>query len=709
MDIEKLVKNYLPQDQEKIREAFLFADNAHKGQKRASGDDYITHPFKTAEKLVSMNMDADSVCAGLLHDVVDDTDVSLDEIREKFGDEIAFMVESVTKLGKIQYRGVERQVENLRKMFLAMGYDVRVIIIKLADRWHNMTTLRYLPEPKQKRIALETLEIYAPIANRFSMGEIKGELEDLSFPYIYPDEYKNLISQVTDDYQKRLDYLEKIQPEVKKMLKDAGIKVVTIQTRAKHYYSLYQKLQRYDFDLNKIYDLVAIRIIVDEMRDCYAVLGAIHNKYQPLPGRIKDYIARPKPNGYQSLHTTVIGDEGRIIEFQIRTVKMHEHADFGIAAHWFYSESKKPKIGAVVGKNFEWVNQLKEWQKSISNSEDFLEALKIDFFNDRIFVYSPAGDVIDLPLGAAPLDFAYTIHSQIGNRCIGAKVNGKMASLDYELSNGDVVEILTQKKENPSRQWLNFVKTQKAKGYIKKWFKQQNVEQKIILGKEILSEKIELVKSIKLSDLELNKYSYVLDKLRLNSWNTLFSTIGEGEIKVEKVLKLLFPADVKEEPKTFKDIQSKMSANGTQGVIVAGQERLMTQMAKCCNPLPGDEILAYITKTTGATVHKKDCYNIRKLTKTDKVMPATWSETSKDNGYLASLKINAYNRVGLVKDISSAISDLNLNIASLYSSDPDANGEVNILVKIRFDNLVNFDRLILRLNNIGSIAKIEKV
>jgi GTP diphosphokinase / guanosine-3',5'-bis(diphosphate) 3'-diphosphatase len=463
----------LIKDNETIRKAYDTAKLAHEGQKRKSGEPYFNHPLATAEYIAEWGLDETSIVSALLHDVAEDTDYSIEKIRAEFGEEVAFIVDGVTKLGKIKYRGVERQVENLRKMILALSQDIRVIIVKLADRLHNMKTLDAVPPQKQKRIALETMEIYAPIAYRLGMQKISGELEDLAFPYIYPKEHRWLIENTKEKYEEREKYIEKVKPLVATALQKANVEVITIDSRAKRYSSLYKKLLRYDMDVDEIYDLVALRIIVKNIEDCYATLGVIHNLWPPLPNRIKDYIALPKPNGYRSIHTTVFCVDNKITEIQIRTQEMHEEAETGIAAHWIYEQMKGTKAynekRAAIGekKELEWVKQLRNWQKEFNNPEEFLESLKIDFFQDRIFAITPKGEVIDLPLGATPVDFAYQIHSEIGDSCTGARVNGKIVPLDYQLRSGDIVEIVTQKNKKPSESWLAFVKTSHARNHIR--------------------------------------------------------------------------------------------------------------------------------------------------------------------------------------------------------------------------------------------------
>ena len=580
--LRKIIRNSA--DAKLIGKAYKFAEKAHQGQKRKSGADYIEHPLKVAYYLSELKLSPTTIAAALLHDVVDDTDITLKEIKKEFGKEIAFLVEGVSKLGKIKYHGQQRQIENLRKLFLAMAEDIRVILIKLYDRLHNLETLNHLRPDKAKRIAQESLEIYAPLAYRLGMGELKGRLEDLSFPYVYPEQYRQLLDQVKDKYEEREKYLKKIKPLVKKYLKKEKIKPIEIHYRAKHYYSLYQKLKRYDNDLNKIYDLVALRIIVKDVQECYKALGIIHKYWKPLPGRIKDYIALPKPNGYRSLHTTVFCLDGKIIEFQVRTPQMHKEAEFGIAAHWYYSEQKglKTYIKRLITKPPErkltWVKQLKAYQertKSLS-PDRYLESLKIDFFNNRIFVFTPKGDVIDLPEGATPVDFAYAIHTEVGNHCQEAKVNGKLAPLRQPLKNGDLVEIILNKNKRPSRDWLKFVKTNLARSKIKASFKHE----------------------IKIEE------------------------TSKEEDKETAISKTFLPIVRKRKKK------AKPETKKTTGVVLAGQTGILANMAKCCSPCLGDKIVGYITKNNGVTVHRADCPNLKRVQKKwpQKIIKASWEK-----------------------------------------------------------------------------------
>ncbi len=473
-DVKSLVKQNNPgADLTMLELAFDFATKAHAGQKRLDGTDYITHSLETAYTLAHMNLDLDTIIAGLLHDVPEDTAVTLEEVEANFGPQVGKLVKGVTKLGKIKYRGLERYAENLRKMFVAMAEDVRVVIIKLTDRLHNLKTLSSLPPVKQQRIARETLEIYAPIANRLGIGELKGELEDLAFKYVYPEEYAWTVKQSKTRLEDQLSYINEAIEEIKKLLEKSNIKVISIHGRVKHLYSLYRKLQRKDMDISKVYDLVAVRIIVNNEADCYHILGLIHSQWKPLPGRIKDYIAQPKPNGYRSLHTTVFGEAGRIIEFQIRDTLMHDHAEYGIAAHWHYKEGRQTEL-KLPPEQLKWITELLQWQKDITDNEQYLDSLKLDIFQNRIFVLTPEGDVIDLPEDATPVDFAYHIHTDIGNHCTGARVNEKMSSLDTMLKSGDLVEILVDKnRAGPAEDWLKFVKTNMARAHIKTYLKKK--------------------------------------------------------------------------------------------------------------------------------------------------------------------------------------------------------------------------------------------
>ena len=584
--IDKCKANNPGCDPDLIEQAYKFAEKIHAGQERMTGEDYIFHCLGAAEIVSDLKVDSKTIAATLLHDVIDDgpgDKAKLEkQVEKEFGKEITRLVNGITKLGKIKYRGAERQVENLRKMFLAMAEDIRVIIIKLADRLHNMRTLSALTPEKRQRIAAETLNVYAPLADRLGIGHLKGELEDLSFQYLMPGEYQWLLNQVREQIEEREKYLQKISPDLKKELLKESIHLVEIHWRAKHYWSLYKKLQRYEMNLNRIYDLVALRVIVKDIEDCYATLGLIHKLWRPLPGRIKDYIALPKPNGYQSIHTTVFCQGGKITEIQIRTTKMHEEAERGIAAHWYYAEQKgiksyiKKIFTPAPAKELLWIKQLQDWQKETQAvPEEFFQSLKIDFFKDRIFVFTPMGDVIDLPEGATPLDFAYSIHSDIGQHCQGAKVDGKMVALNTPLRNGQVVEIITQKNARPSQDWLKIAKTHQALNRIRQW---------------ISKNKNRIIQPAKESE----------------------ETIKEETIKKEPS-KPELSAKQPSKQFTLKPI-----------VEVAGDPKITTTLAKCCNPAPPDDIIGYITLNQRLTVHRRGCKSLTKTKDPKRLVSVNW-------------------------------------------------------------------------------------
>ncbi|MDD5590030.1 MAG: RelA/SpoT family protein [Candidatus Portnoybacteria bacterium] len=570
--LEKIKQINPNSNQDLIGRAFDYAQRIYEGRVRLSGQTLFEHCVEIALALAEINLGSPVIVAGLLHEALERVNIPKENLEKEFGQEITFMVEGVTNVGKVEHSGAERTIENLRKLFLATAKDTRVVLIKLVNRLHSLQTIYVFEKEKQRRLAKETLEIYAPIAYRLGMRKISGELEDLAFPIIYPEKHEWLLSQVKDRYHAREKYLQKLSPIISKTLNNAGIFPIEIHSRAKRYYSLYKKLMRYEMDLNKIYDLVALRIIVRNIDDCYGALGVIHKLWRPMPGRIKDYIALPKPNGYQSLHTTVFCPGGKITEFQIRTLEMHKEAEYGIAAHWFYSEQKglrayiKKIFAKPPEKELEWIKQLREWQESISSgSSEFLQALKIDFFKSRIFVFTPKGDVIDLPEGATPIDFAYHVHTSIGHRCAGAKVDGKMVSLIQPLKNGQVVEIITQKEEKPSQDWIRLVATNQAKNKIKEWFRKKRPQ--------------EIIETIK-----------------------------------QKVFLLKKPA-------------LKPSPPQKPLVEIQGETKFLTNLAKCCNPQPVDQIIGYITINRGVSVHKADCPNLKRIKKTERLIPVSWKMT----------------------------------------------------------------------------------
>jgi len=705
-----------------IKRAFEFAEAAHRGQKRESGEDFIWHPLKTAEILTKMKLDSQTIAAGLLHDVPDDTQRTLEDIEKEFGKEISFLVEGVSKLGKLRYpkeglslpsikkrieAPIDLRAENLRKMFFAMAEDLRVILIKLADRLHNMQTLSALPPQAQRRIALETLEIFAPIAERLGIGEIKGKLEDLAFPHLYPKEYQWLQEKVKERYEERKKYLERVKPILIEILKKEKIKPIDIDFRAKHYWSLYQKLLRYDMDLEKIYDLLALRIITKNIETCYKVLGTIHNYWKPLPGRIKDYIALPKPNGYSALHTTVFCLDGKITEFQIKTPQMHQEAEYGICAHWARKEKVNLKIDT---KKFGWIAQLSDWQKGIRKSKEFWEGLKIDFFKNRIFVFTPKGDVVDLPEGACSVDFAYGVHTEIGNHCAGAKINEKLSSLSQILKNGDVVEIITDPSKKPSRDWLEFIKTSLARSEIKNWLKKESRPENFSRGVKLLDKELKEIQGISFRQVPKNKKEELLKIFPYKDLESLVVAVGEGEISPKEIFKSLF----KEKEVFAQKLLPKKSAlkpeSRTQEISLAGQSGIQIFLAKCCQPCLGDEIKAYITKTRGATIHKINCKNLERAQKKwpQKIIEANWQVPGKKL-YTVTLKIKAKDRIGLLRDITSVISGLRINILNIKSKPKSQEKSAVLNAKIEISGLEELDKLFGQLKQIEEIMEVRKV
>jgi len=647
--LHEIKKNKLKVNTKLIQRAYEVALKAHEGQKREDGENFISHPLSTALILVEMNLDTATICAALLHDAIDDTPITLKKIKSEFGQEIAFLVKGVSKLGKLKYRGIERYVENLRKMFLAMAKDVRIIMIKLADRLHNMKTLDALPPRKQKRIAIETLEIYAPIAHRLGMGKLKGELEDLAFPYVHPKQHEWLQGKIQDRYQEREKYLKRIKPVIEKKLSKANIKYIDLHARAKRYYSLYKKLERYNMDFSKIYDLVALRIIVPNLEHCYAALGIIHNNWRPLPGRFRDYIAGSKANGYQSLHTTVFCIDGKITEFQIRTPQMHYEAEYGIAAHWSRPEEKgQSKFYGIQKPKLEWIDELKNWQKDISRPKEFLKSLKIDFFKYRIFVLTPKGDMVNLPEGATPVDFAYQIHTELGHRYGGAKVDGKIVPLSQPLYNGQIVEIILRKEAKPNLDWLKFVKTNYAKNKIKGWFKEQKEDKKE------------------------QKEEHLPQR----------GTKPEKEIIIQRFL-----------------------GKTKNPIMVCKEENLVIKLAKCCNPIPGESILGYVTTLKSITVHHHKCPNI--VSKNNKrILPVSWKNAVALQP--TTLEILARDRIGLINDLTTILSKSRINISNLNATEPNQ-GVALTLLTIEVADIKQLNDIEKKLKEIRDVWEVKRV
>ncbi|GFR35809.1 GTP pyrophosphokinase [Thermobrachium celere] len=658
---------------ELIKKAYELAEKAHKDQYRESGEPYLMHPVEVALITIELGLDTDTICAALLHDVVEDTDYTYEDIKNMFNPQIAFLVEGVTKLGKIEYKSKEeQQAENIRKMLVAMANDVRVILIKLADRLHNMRTLKYLPPHKQKEKAQETLDIFAPLAHRLGISKIKWELEDLCLRYLKPEEYYDLVNKVQKKRVEREKELNEIIEILKNKLAQAGI-TADIEGRPKHFYSIYRKMVFKNKTFDQIFDLLAVRVIVDTVRDCYAALGIVHTLWKPIPGRFKDYIAMPKPNMYQSLHTTVIGPGGQPFEIQIRTWEMHRTAEYGIAAHWKYKEGIQSDD---LGDRLKWLREIIEFQKQTSDAREFMETVKIDLFSDEVFVFTPKGTVIDLPVDSTPIDFAYRIHTDIGNKCVGAKVNGKMVPLDYKLKTGDIVEIITSStSKGPSRDWLNIAKSSQAKNKIKQYFKRIYKEEKIEKGKELIEKELRRQKIPYDDAMKNDVIVIVLKRFNYAQIDDLYATIGSGALSpslvVGKIKEELFKE--KEEPKVITEIDQKRESRRERkregikhGVEVKGEKDLLVRFAKCCNPVPGDDIIGFITKGRGVSVHRKDCTNFKHLSEVEpnRVIEVNWTGEH-TSSFIADIQIQAVDRTGLLADITNTIVNSKVSVKAI--------------------------------------------
>ena len=712
------VHSYLGDDEcDQIMKAFTLADKAHEGQFRASGEPYIMHPLAVAEILAHLQIDHITLIAALLHDVVEDTEYTKEDIEKLFGAEVAFLVDGVTKLNQFQYETKEdRQMENYRKMILAMAKDVRVVVIKLGDRLHNMRTLKHMRSDKQKRIAKETLEIFAPLAHRLGIFNVKWELEDLSFRYLEPDKYYDLVDQMKQKRQAREDIVNDTMEQLTKALGEAGIKA-DIKGRPKHFYSIYKKMKKDNRDLSQIYDLLAVRVIVDTVPDCYAVLGIAHSIWKPLPYRFKDYISMPKSNMYQSLHTTVIGTMGQPVEIQIRTWEMHRVSEYGVAAHWRYKEGNK---GA--DKEFDqkvaWLRQVLEWQDT-SNPKELVNALKLDVFSGEVFVFTPKGDVVKLPIGSVPLDFAYRVHTDVGHRCVGAKVNGKIVPLDYTLQNGDIVDIITSKTGKPSLDWLNIVGSSESKNKIRNWFKRENKEENIEKGLEALERE---AKRLNYSWKELccdNRIQQVVKQLKSNTENELYAACGYGGIPVSTVLLRLVELYKKSKEhedarKTTEQIIEKLKVqwakkakNGT-GVLVKGEPGVMVRMAKCCNPVPGDDIIGYITRGRGVSVHRSDCTSLGHTPEDlERMIEVSWDEASSESFHVG-IDIQAYDRSGILMEVMAVLSELKITITNMNAKvlENTKNVMINIVVEIR--DISQLDFVMTKLRRIREVYTVQR-
>ena len=728
-ELVKSVMRYHPStDLSMIEKAYQVAKAAHKDQVRKSGEPYIIHPLCVGIILADLELDKESIAAGLLHDVVEDTPMTTEDVAAEFGDEVALLVDGVTKLGQLSYSAdkVDEQAENLRKMFLAMAKDIRVILIKLADRLHNMRTLKYMRPEKQKEKARETMDIYAPIAQRLGISKVKIELDDLALKYLQPEVYYDLVAQIADKKSVREKYVKSIVAEVKQHMENAHIEA-DVQGRVKHFFSIYKKMVNQDKTLDQIYDLFAVRILVDSVKDCYAALGVIHEMYKPIPGRFKDYIAMPKANMYQSLHTTLIGPKGQPFEIQIRTYEMHRTAEYGIAAHWKYKEGR----GGEVTQNKEeeklaWLRQILEWQRDMSDNREFMSLLKsdLDLFSESVYCFTPGGDVKTLPNGSNTIDFAYSIHSAVGNKMIGARVNGKLVPIEYVIKNGDRIEIITsQNSRGPSRDWLNTVKSTQAKNKINQWFKTEFKEENIVKGKELIAQYCKM-KGIPQAQVVRSEYQEgVLRKYGFRDWDSVLAAVGHGGLKegqvVNKMLeqyekakkKAVTDAKIMESVSEAKEQKIKISKSKS-GIVVKGIDDVAVRFSKCCNPVPGDEIVGFVTRGRGVTIHRTDCVNMLHLAESERerLIDAEWQSGLKapaGEKYTTEIKIYGNNRTGLLVDISRTLTERNIDVTAMNVR-TSKQGTATITISFDISSVEELNRIIDKLRQIESVLDIER-
>ena len=717
--IKKMKMNRKKTNVAQIQKAYKFAEEHHRGQKRLSGEDYIIHPLNVAYILADLQLDDATICAALLHDVVEDTDVTNEDIIKNFGKEIAEMVAGVTKLGKIQYVTIEEeQVENYRKMFLAMGKDIRVILIKLADRLHNMRTLSNLKRDRQIANAKETMDLYAPLANRLGIYSLKWELEDLGFRYLYPEEYRELVLSIEKKREERIEFINKIMEEIRVALKKQKI-VAEVTGRAKHLYSIYRKMQRDNITIDQVYDLFALRIIVNSVKDCYAALGVVHDLYTPMPGRFKDYIAVPKPNMYQSIHNTLIGPKGTPFEVQVRTWDMHRVAEYGIAAHWAYKEANRFKKSnvAVEEDKLSWLRETLEWQKDMQDPTEFLRTLKTELFEDEVYVFTPKGEIKTLPRDATPIDFAYSIHAEVGHRMVGCKVNSKMMPIVTKLKSGDIVEIITSDTaKGPSRDWLKIVKSSNAKTRIQQWFKKTEREENIEKGKDILDKEI---KKIGMSHSDLFKPEWIqvaLNRYNYNSVEDMYASIGFGGISPNKIITRLLEEYKKEhEEETIEEkIQELVTEKPSKrkapksGVIVKGIDNCLVKFSKCCNPVPGDDIIGYVTKGRGVSVHRKDCSNLKDLlSEEERIIEVEWYDETNKAEYNVDIEILANDRTGLLSDVVKEITNQKINIMGVNTrTSKDRIATINTTLEVQ--NIEQLNQVIKQIRKVDSVYEVTR-
>ena len=729
MLIARIRKYHPSTDVSMIEKAYKLAVKAHGDQRRKSGEPYIIHPLWVAIILADLEMDKETIAAGMLHDVVEDTKFTEEDIRREFGDEVALLVDGVTKLGRLSYSSdkLEVQAENLRKMFLAMAKDIRVIIIKLADRLHNMRTLQFMTPAKQKEKAKETMDIYAPIAQRLGISKIKTELDDLALKYSQPEVFYDLVNQINARKTEREEFVEQIVEEVSTHMKNANIKA-EVNGRVKHFFSIYKKMVNQDKTVDQIYDLFAVRIIVESVKDCYAALGVIHEMYTPIPGRFKDYIAMPKPNMYQSLHTTLMSSVGQPFEIQIRTEEMHKTAEYGIAAHWKYKESNdgKKSVEAQEEEKLSWLRQILEWQRDMSDNREFLNLIKgdLDLFAEDVYCFTPQGDVKNLPNGSTPIDFAYAIHSAVGNKMVGARVNGKLVNIDYKIQNGDRIEILTsQNSKGPSRDWLNIVKSTQAKNKINQWFKKEFKESNIIRGKDMIATYCR-AKSINVANIIQPKYQEIVQKkYGFKDWDSVLAAIGHGGLKEGQVVNRLAEEYGKDHRQAMTDevvlervaeaAKNKVHiAKSKSGIVVKGIDDMAVRFSRCCNPVPGDEIVGFVTRGRGLSIHRTDCINMIHLSESERarLIPAEWETevTEKSGGqYLAEIKMYANDQQGLLMEISRIFTEGNVDVKSMNvrtSKKGTATIEMGFIVHGREE----LERIVKKLQQLSGIIDIER-
>jgi GTP pyrophosphokinase len=713
-----------------LENAYNFAVDAHINQKRRSGEPYIIHPLKVAYILADLELDMETIIAGILHDTIEDTPFTYDDIERIFGEEIAALVDGVTKLGHLSYAASqskeEIQAENYRKMFMAMAKDIRVLLVKLADRLHNMRTLEFMPPEKQKEKAQETIDIYAPLADRLGISKIKTELEDLSFKYLYPEEYKDIVQKIELKKEQRLTYVNTIVKQVSEKMSENSIKG-EVYGRNKHLFSIFKKMRNKHKQFDEIYDLFAVRAIVNTVGDCYAVLGIVHDMYKPMPGRFKDYIAMPKPNMYQSLHNTLIGPTGEPFEIQIRTYEMQKTSEYGIAAHWKYKEGKSGLTTAKEEEKLSWLRRILEWQQNMSDNKEFMDTVKteLNIYTDHVYAFTPQGDVISLPAGATPIDFAYMIHSAVGNKMVGARVNGKIVTFDYQVKNGDRIEIITsQNSKGPSKDWLSLVKSSQAKTKINQWFKKEFKEENIIKGKELLTSDAKR-KGYAISELMKPDWiEVVCRKFTSKNWDALCSAVGYGGLKEGQVINRLIEEKKNEENKnqTAADIIKKMEQNAMKksasgkngsGVIVKGAGDVAVKFSHCCNPVPGDDIIGFVTRGRGVTIHRTDCINILNLNEMERhrLIDAEWDKNAQslpNVSYTTELKLVCDDRVGLVMDVSRVLSDENMPVKSFNArSLKDGTAIVEVTIDIKSKD--QLEKIVVKFKNIQGVDEIQRV